>query len=174
MKSIKTFVSLSTLVVCMGAASMVNAYSFSPKSTPFTATGSIAVPSSPSCGLTLTGNTNTTGIATISGATVTGAGTCALLQINNLPWTVTPASFTSATIAHVGLKITVPPFPATVCGPSTINVTWVPGGGATLPKLTATNQPLSGGVSGSCRIVSLDLVVNNTAAPATLIAITNP
>lgn len=45
MMNLKSLVSLSALVVCMGAASMANAYSITPINTNFTAPGTISVKS---------------------------------------------------------------------------------------------------------------------------------
>lgn len=69
MKSLKTLVSLSALAVCMGAASMANAYSITPVNSNFTAPGTISVKSPSSyqatvnCTANFTGNVDATGVA---------------------------------------------------------------------------------------------------------------
>ncbi|AQT94731.1 MULTISPECIES: alkane oxidation protein activator PraB [Pseudomonas] len=159
MKSLKTLVSLSALAVCMGAASMANAYSISPVSTSFTAPGTISVKSPSSfqatvnCGATFTGNVDATGVAKITGVAVTGGGLCALPKITGLPWTLTATGPAAGSVTNVGYTIASSIlYPASNCGPSTITVGYSGG------VLTAANQTLS----GSCTVVSLSV----TPSPA--------
>ncbi|MDB1112333.1 protein activator of alkane oxidation PraB [Pseudomonas extremaustralis] len=159
MKSLKTLVSLSALAVCMGAASMANAYSISPVNTSFTAPGTISVKSPSSfqatvnCGATFTGNVDATGVAKITGVSVTGGGLCSLPTITGLPWTLTATGATSGSVTNVGYTIAGSLiFPASNCGPSTIAVAYSGG------LLTASNQPLS----GSCTVVSLSVTPSPT------------
>ncbi|HCT07856.1 MULTISPECIES: alkane oxidation protein activator PraB [unclassified Pseudomonas] len=159
MKSLKTLVSLTALAVCMGAASMASAQSFSPANQSFTTNsgGTITVKSPSSFGAAVTCNISFTGkvradgsAADITAATVSGSNQlCSLPHLTNLPWVLSPAG----TVTNVGYTIAaIPPLiPATNCGPSTIAVALsnVTGGAA----LSATNQPLS----GSCTVVTLSV-----------------
>lgn len=159
MKSFKTLVSLTALAACMGAASMANAFSISPVSTSFTAPGTISVKSPSSfqatvnCGATFTGNVDATGVAKITGVSITGGGLCALPKITGLPWTLTATAAAAGNVTNVGYTIaSTILYPASNCGPSTIAVGYSGG------VLTATNQTLS----GSCTVVSLSV----TPSPA--------
>lgn len=116
MKSLKTLVSFTALTVCMGAASMATAATITPNPTPFTAPGTIAV-SSPaslgapvSCGITFTGSVASGGAsASITGATVTGGGLCAVPVLLGLPWTLAPSgtgpTVFTGTVTGVNFKI---------------------------------------------------------------------
>jgi hypothetical protein len=162
MKSLKTLVSLTALTVCMGAASMANAFSISPEGTFTTSTGSITVlsPSSSlpvTCPITFSGKV-TGGVATITGATVGGSGLCALPVLKNIPtpgWVLTATSASAGTVTNVGYTIAgLPPIiPASNCGATTINVAW--NGGT--HTLSASGQPLS----GSCTVQSLSVVATS-------------
>lgn len=162
MKSFKTLVSLTALTVCMGAASMANAYSITPINTDFTAPGTITVKSPSSfqaavnCTATFAGRVDGAGVAKINTVTVSGGGLCNLPQITGLPWTLTatgPNGVLSGTVSNVGYTIASTfLYPASNCGPSTINV------GYNGSALTASNQNLS----GSCTVVSLSV----TPSPA--------
>lgn len=159
MKSLKTLVSLSALAVCMGAASMANAYSITPVNSSFTAPGTISVKSPSSfqatvnCGATFTGNVDASGVAKITGVAVTGGGLCALPKITGLPWTLTAAGAAAGSVSNVGYTIAASVlYPASNCGPSTITVGYSGG------VLTASNQTLS----GSCTVVSLSVTPSPT------------
>jgi len=143
MKSLKTLVSLSALAVCMGAASMANAYSITPVNSSFTAPGTISVKSPSSfqatvnCGATFTGNVDASGVAKITG----------------LPWTLTATGAAAGSVSNVGYTIAASVlYPASNCGPSTITVGYSGG------VLTASNQTLS----GSCTVVSLSVTPSPT------------
>lgn len=169
MKSLKTLVSLSALAVCMGAASMAGAASFSPVGKTFQtdATGTIVVKSPSSFGAAVTckavfsGTVRSDGKADITNVVVSpGSSTlCNLPQITGLPWLLTPVTTTSGTATNVGYTITsVPPLiPGTSCGPSIINValasTTGPLDSDKTITLTAANQALSGG----CTVQSLNV-----------------
>ena len=164
MKSLKTLVSLSALAVCMGAASMANAFSLSPINTPFTASGTIVVKSPSSvqvpvtCNVTFTGNVDSAGEGKITGVTVGGSNSlCALPQIQGTPWTLKANSLTTGTVDNVGYKITKAGLIPSNCGLSTIAVNY---NNAT-QVLTASNQPLA----GSCTVQSLNVTV--VASPVT-------
>ncbi|QDH65796.1 MULTISPECIES: alkane oxidation protein activator PraB [Pseudomonas] len=159
MKSLKTLVSLSALAVCMGAASMANAYSITPVNSSFTAPGTISVKSPSSfqatvnCGATFTGNVDASGVAKITGVAVTGGGLCALPKITGLPWTLTATGASAGSVSNVGYTIAASVlYPASNCGPSTITVGYSGG------VLTASNQTLS----GSCTVVSLSVTPSPT------------
>ncbi|KRP70747.1 protein activator of alkane oxidation PraB [Pseudomonas paralactis] len=159
MKSLKTLVSLSALAVCMGAASMANAYSISPVNSSFTAPGTISVKSPSSfqatvnCGATFTGNVNASGVAQITGVSVTGGGLCALPKISGLPWVLSATGPAAGSVTNVGYNIAASVlYPASNCGPSTIAVGYSGG------VLTATNQTLS----GNCTVVSLSVTPSPT------------
>ena len=159
MKSLKTLVSLSALAVCMGAASMANAYSITPVNSSFTAPGTISVKSPSSfqatvnCGATFTGNVDASGVAKITGVAVTGGGLCALPKITGLPWTLTATGAAAGSVSNVSYTIAASVlYPASNCGPSTITVGYSGG------VLTASNQTLS----GSCTVVSLSVTPSPT------------
>ena len=142
MKSLKTLVSLSALAVCMGAASMANAYSITPVNSSFTAPGTISVKSPSSfqatvnCGATFTGNVDASGVAKITGVAVTGGGLCALPKITGLPWTLTATGAAAGSVSNVGYTIAASVlYPASNCGPSTITVGYSGG------VLTASTRP---------------------------------
>ncbi|MFL1386272.1 alkane oxidation protein activator PraB [Pseudomonas tritici] len=165
MKSLKTLVSFTALTVCMGAASMANAASFSPIGANFTTdgTGTIVVKSPSSfgaavtCKAVFTGKVRSDGKADITNVVISpGSSTlCNLPKITGLPWLLTPVTTTSGTAANVGYTITaVPPLiPGTACGPSTINVTLASTASPDTITLSATNQALSGG----CTVQSLNV-----------------
>ncbi|WP_082340984.1 alkane oxidation protein activator PraB [Pseudomonas sp. MIACH] len=173
MKSLKTLVSLSALAVCMGAASMANAFSLSPINTPFTAAGTIVVKSPSSlqvpvtCSVTFTGNVTAAGEGSITGVTVGGSNSlCGLPQIQGTPWTLKATGLTgvnaTGTVDNVGYKITATGVIPSNCGLSTIVV----GYNNTTKVLTATNQPLA----GSCTVQSLSVtVVSGGTTPITVI-----
>ena len=172
MKSLKALVSLSSLVVCMGAASMANAYSFNPKvtgGTPFSGTGTLVAKSPTSnnlnvtCSLSVTGSIDAAGNASILTAATTGGGLCALPTITGLPWPVVPTGLSTVRVDNVGYNLpAVFPFPKSTCGLTSINGSFTPGASA---SLGFTNQALA----GSCTITSLTI----TTSGAT-ITITNP
>lgn len=173
MKSLKTLVSLSALAVCMGAASMANAVSISPNGA-FTTSGGTIVVKSPSsfgaavsCGITFSG-TVTAGIATITGASLTGGGLCALPTLKNIPspgWVLTATSLSGGTVTNVGYTISNALFPRTDCGPDTINVTF----NNSTHVLTAANQPLTGHTTGSGNQNCTVQTLNVTAPTLTII-----
>ena len=72
-----------------------------------------------------------------------GSVDCAFVSTAGLPWTITPTSSTSVTIA--GVKVTVPLLGIT-CGPSTITAS-VTQNGSTSTTLAWTSQTLSGSCS---------------------------
>ncbi|MPQ87097.1 protein activator of alkane oxidation PraB [Pseudomonas sp. MAFF 730085] len=153
MKSLKTLVCATSFALCAGAASMASAASVAPEGPFSTSPGTLVVKSPSSfgaavtCGITFTG-TVSGGVASISGAALTGGGLCALPTLTNLPWVLTAATGTTGTVTNVGYKITS--VPATNCGPTTIAVAWAPG----TKTLSAANQSLS----GNCSVVSLSVV----------------
>lgn len=174
MKGIKTLVSAAAIAVCLGATSMANAFSITPDG-PFSTTAGTIVVQSPSsfgaavtCGITFNG-TVSGGIATISGASLTGGGLCGLPSLKNIPspgWVLKATSATTGTVDNVGYTIAKSLlFPATDCGSNTINVTW---NGAT-HVLNAAGQGLTGHTTGSgnqnCTVQSL-----NVTAPTLSIA----
>ena len=163
MKGIKTLVSATAMLACLSAASMAGAATIiikdpanptGPVDGPFTTSAGQIVVKSPSsfqaavtCGITFTGNVSA-GIATISGATLTGGGLCALPVLKNIPspgWVLTAGTTTTGTVTNVGY--TISSFPSTNCGPNSIAVTW----NESSKTLSASNQSLS----GNCTIVSL-------------------
>ncbi|AUO23931.1 MULTISPECIES: alkane oxidation protein activator PraB [unclassified Pseudomonas] len=162
MKSLKTLVSLTALTVCMGAASMASAASFSPIGASITANGSITVKSPSSfqqpvtCNILFQGVVNADGTANINSATVSGSNSlCALPKMTNLPWKLSATSVTAGTVTNVGYTIAgAPPIiPATNCGPTTIAVGLASTASPASSTITATNQTLT----GSCTVVSLSL-----------------
>ncbi|MGF6094643.1 alkane oxidation protein activator PraB [Pseudomonas sp. 18175] len=173
MKSLKTLVSLSALVVCMGAASMASAVSLSPLNTNFTAAGTIVVKSPSSfqlpitCNVTFTGNVDNVGLGKITGVAVSGSSSlCGLPQITGTPWTLTATTLTAptavGTVDNVGYTISGSGLIPSNCGPSTIAVAY----NNTTKVLTATNQSLA----GSCTVQSLSVtVVSATSTPITVV-----
>jgi len=173
MKSLKTLVSLSALAVCMGAASMANAVSLSPLNTGFTAAGTITVKSPTSfqaaitCDVTFTGNVDGVGKGQITGDVVGGSNDlCHRPVITGTPWVLSATSLSgvvaAGNVTGVGYNITLPPLPATACGPSTITV----GYNNTSHVLTATNQPLA----PNCTVQNLSVTVTSaTSTPITVV-----
>jgi len=81
-----------------GAGLAGSAEALTPHNTTFVATGEVALiggPTSFKCRLTLSGATNNTGGATITGGSFTGPNPCALTSLTGLPWAV-------SNIAHAG------------------------------------------------------------------------
>lgn len=154
MMNLKSLVSLSALVVCMGAASIANAYSITPINTNFTAPGTISVKSPSSyqapvnCGATFTGNVDASGVAKITGVAITGGGLCDLPKITGLPWTLTANGVAVGSVSNVGYTIAGSIlYPVSNCGASTITANYSGG------VLTASNQSLA----GNCTVVSLSV-----------------
>ncbi|NVZ12348.1 MULTISPECIES: alkane oxidation protein activator PraB [unclassified Pseudomonas] len=160
MKSLKTLVSLTALTVCMGAASMASAATITPNGAFTTNAGTIVVTSPSSlglpvtCGITFSG-TVTGGVATITGATLTGGGLCAVPVLKNIPspgWVLTATAFNAGTgigagtVTGVGWTIT----PGSDCGPSPLTVAW----NQSTHTLSASSQT----VSGNCSVRSLSVV----------------
>ncbi|MGC6372004.1 alkane oxidation protein activator PraB [Pseudomonas sp. K2I15] len=170
MKSLKTLVSLTALTVCMGAASMANAFSLSPINSNFTAPGTISVKSPSSlqlpitCNVTFTGTINGSGVASINGAAVSGSNSlCSLPQITGLPWILTATGSAGGSVTNVGYNITASGVIPSHCGPSTITV----GYNNTSQVLTATNQALA----GSCTVQSLSVTVANVPASGPVVPV---
>ncbi|AQT09816.1 alkane oxidation protein activator PraB [Pseudomonas protegens] len=153
MKGIKTLVSATAIVACLGAASMASAASIAIDGAnpngPFTTPGGTITVRSPSsfnqpvtCNINFSGNI-AGGVASITGATVSGSNAlCNLPKITGLPWTLSASSTTAGTVTNVGYTISF--FPATNCGPTTINVAW---SNVTHSLSLSTPQTLSGGCS---------------------------
>lgn len=171
MKSIKSIVSLSALVVCMGAASVASAGTVTTPvgaSSAFSALGTITVTSPSSFGAPVDCNiefngTVGSGVASITSATVTGTNRlCGLPKMTGFPWVLSfPVTndTTNGKVTNVGYTIAgIPPLiPATACGSSTINVVW---GGNTARTITATGQALAGG----CNVVSLVVTASSNVS----------
>ncbi|MCU7646368.1 alkane oxidation protein activator PraB [Pseudomonas piscis] len=152
MKGIKTLVSATAIAVCLGAASMANAATIVPNGAFTTSAGTIVVKSPSSfgapvtCGITFSGNVSG-GVATITGASLTGGGLCGLPKLKNIPspgWVLTANDLTNGTVTNVGFTVA---FPASNCGASTIAVKWDPA----TKTISANNQALS----GNCSVDSL-------------------
>jgi hypothetical protein len=150
MKSLKTLVSLSALAVCMGAASMANAFSISPKHS-FSTTAryhhhdfAVVLWRCVNVRCDFTGNVDATGAA-ISPACLTGGGLCSLKNITRLGVELPPGA-TSGSVTNVGYTIAgslIVPAPP---GPSTIAVAyqrWVVDGLQPAPKQSCTVVSLS-------------------------------
>lgn len=154
MQSIKTFVSVASFAICMGAASMASAVSISPVSQAFSAPGSITVTSPASlgipvtCNITFTGTTAANGAnASITSATVSGTNSlCGIPVMQNLPWTLTPATTTTGSVSGVSFAI------GSNCGTATIAVTYT-GGVLSIPATQTV---------GSCKITKLSVTPNPT------------
>ncbi|WP_248798611.1 alkane oxidation protein activator PraB [Pseudomonas sp. MWU13-2105] len=168
MKGIKTLVSFTAIAVCLGAASMANAAKFSPDGTYASlASGTIVVKSPSSfgapvtCGITFSGNV-TSGVATVTGASLTGGGLCGVPVLKNIPspgWVLTATSLTTADASGVGY--TIASIPSTNCGPSTLTgLVWDP---------TAHTLTGSGALSGGCTVSSLTLNVATTPVALTIV-----
>lgn len=167
MKSMKTLVSLSALTICLGAVSMANAATISPAGETFSTPASTISVSSPAslnapvnCGITFTGTVAANGSsASITGATVSGGGLCAVPVLLGLPWTLTPTgtgpSVFAGTVSGVNFKI------VNDCAttPATINVTF--------NNATNTLSIPSAQTVGKCKITKLDVHPNPafTVAP---------
>lgn len=164
MKSLKTLVSLSALVACMGAASMANAVSISPASGAFSATGSLTVKSPSSLQFPITCSVKfdgavSGGIASINTVTVSGSNPlCALPQITGTPWTLTATSLSGTTgggnVTNVGYSIPAAGYPASNCGPSTVVVAY--NNSTKVLTINPVNQPLG----SSCTLQALSVTVS--------------
>lgn len=157
MKGIKTLVSATAIAVCMGAASMASAATIvsPPALSSFTAPGTITVKSPASFNLPVTCNITFSGAvaadsktASITGATVSGSNAlCGVPVMQNLPWTLTPTSASSATVAGVSFKI------VSNCGTADVTVSYTGG----VLSLSPTPQSV-----GSCSITALSVTPNPT------------
>lgn len=167
MKSLKTLVSLSALAVCMGAASMANAFSISPVNSSFAATGTLTVKSPSSfqqnvtCNVTFNGSVDSAGVANIATVTVGGSNSlCSLPQITGTPWALKATSLSgttgTGTVSGVGYTIAgAPPIiPASNCGPSTVTVSY--NNTTKVLTLSPAPQPLG----SSCTLVALSATVS--------------
>ncbi len=167
MKSLKTLVSLSALVVCMGAASMANAFSISPINSSFVASGSLTVKSPSSfqqnitCTVQFNGTVDSAGVANISTVTVGGSNTlCGLPKITGTPWLLNATGLTGSVgtglVSNVGYTIAaVPPLiPASNCSG---NVTVSYDNISKVLTLAPAPQPLG----SSCTLVSLSATVTS-------------
>jgi hypothetical protein len=109
-------------LVSAATAQSAQAYSFTPKSTSFTATGSLqltALGATVTCRTALTGATTANGLASITGARFSGTSSvCALVKAAALPWPMTARSLVRATIGGV----TISGGAAGTCGPSRIAI----------------------------------------------------
>jgi hypothetical protein len=151
---------LTLAAVALASAAAVdsaNAFSLSPKSTHFAATGTLnlsAVGTTVACKTKLTGATNSKGAGKISGATFTGTSfVCAAITPVNLPWKMAASNATTAVIKGVTVS-----GGGSSCGPSTVKIA-VSSGGA----FTFNNATLTGGCS-----------INGTIQSSPAITITNP
>jgi len=161
MKSLKTLVCATSLALCFGAASMANAATITPAG-PFTTSAGTIVVTSPSfcgrpitCGVTF-GGTVTSGVVTITAATLSGGGLCGLPVLKNIPspgWVLSATSYDpvtkkgTATVTNVGWTVAFPP---SNCGPGTLNLVWDE---VTQTLSTTSSQSLS----GSCAVQSLSV-----------------
>lgn len=156
MKSLKAFVSLSAFAVCLGAASMASAATIGPAGSFTTPNGTIAVASPASlnmpvaCGINFTGSVAAGGAsASITGATVTGGGLCAVPVLLNLPWTLIatgagPNTF-SGTVSGVNFRI----LSDCATTPATINVNF--------DNSTKALSILTPQTVGKCKITALNV-----------------
>jgi len=169
MKGIKTLVSVTAIAVCLGAASMASASAITPDGPFSTTAGSITVTSPSSfggsitCGINFTG-TVTGGIASVTGASLTGGGLCGVPVLTGLPWTLTATSGTTATVTGVGYNIAKTfLYPATQCGPSPLNLSW--NATSKVLSLASTPQTLTGHTTGSgsqdCSVSALSLTAGS-------------
>ncbi|MGH8030877.1 MAG: hypothetical protein ACREO8_00565 [Luteimonas sp.] len=93
------------------------AQSLSPVNTAFTLAGGISVvagAASLNCTISLVGATNSAGAATITAASVTGAGLCVTLVPTGFPWPVTATAADMVTLSGLQLRT-----PFGVAGPTT-------------------------------------------------------
>ncbi|MFC3942843.1 protein activator of alkane oxidation PraB [Pseudomonas gingeri NCPPB 3146 = LMG 5327] len=153
MKGIKTLVSVTAIAACLGAASMATASTINPDGPFSTTAGSITVRSPSSfggaitCGITFTG-TVTGGVASITGASLTGGGLCGVPVLTGLPWTLTATSGTTASVTNVGYNIAKTfLYPATQCGPSPLSLNW--NATSHVLSLATAGQTLTGHTTGT-------------------------
>ena len=113
-------------LVAFGFAAQASAetFTFSPTGTAITVSGPTTLSAdglSVSCTSTFTGSTSSTGATgTITAATFTGSNTlCAKITAKNLPWTVTPTSATTVSIAEPEVQL-VDGIITVTCGPGTL------------------------------------------------------
>jgi len=119
----KTLLSMTAIALtALAAANTASAFSFSPTSTHFAATGTLKLTAdgvTVSCKTSLTGATTATGGASISGAKFSGSSfICADITPTGLPWAMTANSATKATIDGIGVS-----GGGSSCGPSNVPIT---------------------------------------------------
>jgi len=153
----KGTLSLVSLVVGLGVASMASAATITPVNSAFTATGSISL-SAPDwaqtpvlCSVTFKGRISADGAyALIESATLSGTPLCtgtatAPTKLTGLPWRLTATNASSIKVDGVGFNMVV----RSICGPNTINATWSNASNT----LAASSQPLS----GNCKVNNLSV-----------------
>lgn len=128
MQRIKTFLSVASCVICLGATSMVDAATIAPQGVSFSAPGTMTMTSSDFFNVPISCNVNISGIvagdgskALISNVAFSGSNAlCNVPKAQNLPWELEFSSVNAGIIRNVSLKLLRDCSP----GPVTINVTW--------------------------------------------------
>ena len=152
----KTTLALAALaMIALGGTA--NAYTFSPKSTKFSATGTLslsALGTTVQCHSAFKGKVNATGAASITGVTFSGTSSvCSLITPTALPWHTMAKSTSTAVIKSVTVT-----GGGGVCGPTNVTI-GVSSGGA----FTFNNATLSGGCG-----------INGSVQTSPVVTITNP
>ena len=145
MKTI-TALGLSALLT-VGIASQAAAFSFSPKNTSFTASGStsltkgtLTVP----CTAHFTGHTSSTGVGSVLTASFSGSSLCTAIKATDLPWPAKATSATTAVVSHVAVTASI----FGTCGPSNVPTTVSKTGVITFSNVTLTpNCKVKGSVT---------------------------
>ncbi|WP_420359275.1 alkane oxidation protein activator PraB [Pseudomonas kairouanensis] len=170
MKISNALVSTVLIMLCCGTVSQVNAATFSPVGLGFSSSANATITmKSPAswgaevtCGIQLFATGRPDGSALdINSVNLSGTSAlCSQAQMGSLPWVLTPTSATTAVLTRVDYRVSGSIlFPATNCGPSSINVHMSNGAGGF--NATASNQWLA----GNCTVVSL----NFTAFPLIIV-----
>lgn len=161
MKISNALVSTVLIMLCCGTVSQVNAATFSPVGQGFISSGNATITmKSPAswgaevtCAIQLLGSGRPDGSALdITVVSLSGTSAlCSQARMGNFPWVLTPTSATTAVLTGVDYRVTGSIlFPATNCGPSSINVHMSNGAGGF--DVSASNQWLA----NNCTVVSLN------------------
>lgn len=122
----------------LGFAAQASAYTLSPTSTGFTATGDVAVIKGMTylfCTMDIAGTTDAAGVGTVTSAALGGTPLCALFIPNGLPWTMTATGAGTAAISNVSFTSSF----WGACGPTALTVSISGAGAITFNSYLAPN-----------------------------------
>ncbi len=107
-------------IAALGLAGQASAFSLSPTSTKFTASGPTSLTANGvtlACTSTFTGKTTSTGTGKVTGFSATGQAGCTSIVGSNFPWKAKAISATD--IKFTGVQVGIPGFGIN-CGPGTV------------------------------------------------------